>query len=133
MSTTTAKSLKRLAKSVRIECHYGAKLDYDKQDKWQQKATGWHCVLKYQGRRYSFDFWQGPAITGEPTVEGCLDCLLSDSQGGEQSFEEFCSEFGYDQDSRKAETIWKACQKTAVGMRRLLGDDFETFLYADRN
>jgi hypothetical protein len=59
--------------------------------------------------------------------------LLSDASAGEQSFEEFCLEFGYDPDSRKAERIHKACEKTARELRRLLGDDFETFLYSDRS
>lgn len=125
--------LKNLAKKVRMTAEYGARLDYDKRDDWQKQATDWRCTLHYKARRYSFDFFQGPAISHEPEVEDCLDCLLSDASAGEQSFEEFCSEFGYDADSRKAERIHKACEKTARQMRRLLGDDFEAFLYADRN
>lgn len=135
MSTTTESraSLKQLAKRVKLVNEYGAKLDYDKQDKWQRESNGFSCTLKYQGRQYRFDFWQGVACNGEPYAEGVLDCLLTDAQAGEQSFEEFCSEFGYDQDSRKAESTWKSCQKTTVAMKRLLGDDYETFLYADRD
>lgn len=130
---TAQKTLKALARKVRLTCCYGAKMDWDKQDQWQQQANGWSCTLRYQGRQYTFDFWQGQAITREPDAQGCLDCLLSDAQCGEQDFEEFCSEFGYDQDSRKAEALHKRCQTTAKAMRRLLGNDFETFLYADRN
>jgi len=136
MSTATietSRTLKQLSRKVRIICQDGAKMDWNAQDEWQQKATGWHCTLRFQGRQYSFDFWQGPAITGEPTAEGCLECLLSDAQSGEQDFESFCGEFGYDQDSRKAEKTWQACQKTTAGLKRLLGDDYEAFLYADRN
>lgn len=134
MSTATETgTIKQLSRKVKLVCQFGAKLDYDKQDDWQQKATGWHCTLRYQGRQHSFDFWQGPAISGEPDCSGVLECLLSDAQAGEQSFDEFCSEFGYDQDSRKAEKTWEACQKTTVAIKRLLGNDYETFLYADRN
>ena len=125
--------LKDLAKKVRMTAEYGARLDYDQRDDWQKTATDWRCTLRYRGRRYSFDFFQGPAICREPDVEGCLDCLLSDASAGEQSFEEFCSEFGYDPDSRKAERIHKACVKVAQGLRRMLGDDFETFVYAERD
>ncbi len=39
-------------------------------------------------------------------------CFMSDSASGDNSFEDFCSEFGYDTDSRKAEKIWKACKKS---------------------
>ena len=130
---TETRTLKQLAAKVRISCTYGAKATPEDDDDWRQSAIGWSCTLRYQGRQYTFDFWQGSAIREDPDAHGCLDCLLSDAQAGEQDFEEFCSETGYDSDSRKAEATWKACQKTAKAMRRLLGDDFETFLYADRN
>lgn len=130
---STIKSLNSLAKRVKIINQYGAKLDYNEQDDWQRKSTGWHCTLRYQGRQYSFDFWQGSAITGEPDAAGTLDCLLSDAQSGEMEFSEFCREFGYDEDSRKSEKTWKACQKTSTAMKRLLGDDYDEFVYADRN
>jgi hypothetical protein len=129
----TTTRLKTLAGKVGIVCRYGAKMGYEHQDEWQQRCNGYRCTIKYQGRRYSFDFWQGVAFTDDPTAEGCLDCLLSDAQAGEQSFEEFCSEWGYDEDSRKAERTHGACQRVAREMRRLLGDDFETFLYAERD
>lgn len=133
MTTSERASLKRLARRVRIECAYGARLDWNKQDKWQQEANGWHCTLKYQGRRYSFDFWQGSAITGEPDVLGVLDCLLSDSGTADNAFEDWCAELGYDTDSRKAEATYRACQKVRENMQRLLGSDFEAFLYAERD
>lgn len=124
-------TLKSLARKVRIETKWGASLDWDKQDEWQQNSNGWRCTLKYQGRRYTFDFWQGVAISEDPTAEGCLECLLSDANV-EADFHDFCREFGYDTDSRKAEATFKACLKVGKEMRRLLGDDFETFLYAER-
>ena len=130
---TAHATLKQLAKRVRLSVTYGAKLAYDRQDDWQRRANGYRCTLRYRGRRYAFDFWQGVGIGGDPTAEGCLDCLLSDAQAGGQSFEEFCREFGYDPDSRKAEATWRECRRTAVGMRRLLGDDFAAFLSADRD
>jgi len=39
-------------------------------------------------------------------------CFLSDAQSGTYSLEDFCSEFGYDLDSRRAERIYKQCQKS---------------------
>ena len=129
----TQQKLSELAKKLTIASTFGAALPYELQDKWQQEANGYRCTLKYQGRRYFFDYWMGQAHTDEPTVDGVLDCLLSDAQGGEQSFEDFCSEFGYDTDSRKAENIWKACTITTKRMKHLLGADYETFLASDRD
>ena len=131
----TQKTLKQLAKTVRLESAYGAALDWDKQSEWQQQSNGYRCQLHYKGRQYTFDFWQGVAHTADPTAEGCLECLLSDASSFDnaQSFEDWCGEFGYDTDSRKAEGIYKACEKVAENMKRLLGDDYEAFLYAERD
>lgn len=94
-------------------------------------TNAWRVRLSYQGRNLTVDFFTGP-LAGEPDAEGVLDCLLSDVSAGEQSFEDFCSEFGYDEDSRKAERTWKACGALAPKVRRLLGEDFDTFCYAER-
>ena len=125
--------LRDLAKRMRLKATYGARLGYSEQDDWQRAAHGYRCSLTYQRRRYSFDYWMGRALTREPTALDCLDSLLSDAQAGESSFDDFCANFGYDADSRKAERLHKRCGRIAKAMRRLLGDDFETFLHADRD
>lgn len=132
MGNSTQPTLKRLAAKVKIVVHYGAKLDWDKQDEWQQKSNGYNCTLRYKGRQYTFDFWQGSAITEEPTAAGCLECLLSDASVSDD-FEDFCGEFGYDTDSRKAERTHKACLKVREKLERLLGDDFDAFMAAERD
>jgi len=108
-------------------------MPWDQQDEWQRNANSYRCTLHFKGRQFSFDYWQGVGISHDPRVDDVLDSLLNDAQGGEQTFEDFCAEFGYDPDSRKAERIWRACQLVAKNMKRLLGKDYETFLYADRN
>ena len=35
--------------------------------------------------------------------------ILQDAQGSYDSFEDFCANFGYESDSRRAETIYKKC------------------------
>ena len=130
---TETKRLADFTKEFRLASVAGAKLPRDKQDEWQQKATGYRCKLVRNGKAYSFDYWMGSAHTEPPTVEDVLDNLASDASAGEQTFYDFCSEFGYDHDSRKAEATWKACCRTAKAIRRLLGDEYEAFIYADRN
>lgn len=125
-------SLKSMCRAVSCESVHGAKMDWEEQDEWQQNAHGFSVTLKYQGRRYTFDFWQGSAITADPTAEGCLECLLSDAASGDSTFEDFCAELGYDQDSRKAERVWKACKQTRSRLERLLGADFDSFMEAER-
>ena len=48
----------------------------------------------------------------KPKTADLLYCLLTDVNAGEESFPDFCSDFGYDEDSRKALGIWEACRKT---------------------
>lgn len=126
--TTT---LKAMCKTVRLDVTYGAAKPWGDQDEWQQNPNGYRCTLRYKGRRYTFDFWQGVGITDDPTAAGVLECLLSDSTVSDD-FEEFCSEFGYDTDSRKAEATHKACVRVGENIKRLLGDDYDEFLQADR-
>jgi hypothetical protein len=139
MATATKKreTLKALCHElIACESRYGQARARIEAGDWRETAHGYRVTLRYKrrdiGRRLTVDFWMGPANTSEPDAEGVLDCLMSDMQAGEQSFDEFCREFGYDEDSRTAERTWKACQRTAPKVRRFLGNDLETFLYADR-
>lgn len=131
MVTTTL--LSALAKTVRCSSDYGAKLDYDKQDEWQRKANGYRVTLRYRGRQMSLDYWMGSAHTSAPDSASVISSLLLDSSALDQSFEDFCSEFGYDTDSRKAEATYRACKSSGEKLRKLLGDDFETFRSAEND
>jgi hypothetical protein len=119
--------------TVTLTFTHGAAMDWDKQDDWQQNAKGYRCTLRYRGRRYTFDYWlgQGFSRTDGPTADLCLRDLLSDANAGDNDFHEFCSALGYDEDSRKAEATWRACQNINKNMRRLLGSDYDAFLMDD--
>lgn len=58
-----------------------------------------------------------------PTKQDILYCVASDTQMTEasSSFEEWAREFGYDEDSRKAERIYQECMKQARDFRALCG------------
>jgi hypothetical protein len=70
---------------------------------------------------YTFNFGQS-IVSGskKPTMYDVLSCLQKYDVG---SFEDFCSEFGYDTDSRKAERIYKALCKEYEAMCRLFSDE----------
>lgn len=99
-------------------------------DGWQHQA--WAVTLSRGAETYSTLFRQGLAHADtEPTVANVLSCLMSDASSGESgSFEAFCSEFGYDTDSRRAEATYRACQESAEAMRRMLGVDFDVVALA---
>ena len=55
-----------------------------------------------------------------PSAAIVLHSLLLDSSAVGQSFESWCSDFGYDSDSRKAYRIYEACQKNADKLTRVI-------------
>lgn len=88
----------------------------------------WKCVIRRKGNIGSMTlvFSMGMAHRGkEPEVADVLDCLASDASGIENSpsFEDWCSEYGYDTDSRKAEKTFKACEHQSKRLKKLLGED----------
>jgi hypothetical protein len=90
------------------------------------------CIVTRKGSRarYLCHFSQGSAHTEDPTPEDVISALISDADGIRDGFERWAAELGYDTDSRKAERIFKACEKTAAGLRRLLSDaEIEALTY----
>lgn len=60
--------------------------------------------------RYPID--GDPVFVFVPTSASVLYCLLLDSESGQCTFHEFCEDFGYNEDSRKALDTYLACQNT---------------------
>lgn len=66
-------------------------------------------------KKTSFEFWGSimkPEIETEQELLFAFYCFLSDGYYARYGFEEFCSELGYDEDSRKAYKTFKACEKS---------------------
>jgi hypothetical protein len=81
------------------------------------------CRLSRAGKSYTFDFGQSIQSGAEkPSIYDILTCLQKYDVG---DFENFCSEFGYDTDSRKAEGIYKAVCKEFEAVERLFSDVIE--------
>lgn len=66
----------------------------------------------------------------QPVAADVLSCLLSDAQSGSESFEEFCGNYGYDTDSRKAHATWTTCKDHAIAVHKLLGRSYDRFVKA---
>jgi hypothetical protein len=96
-------------------------------DEWNRTASHWRVQIRRGRTRIVVPFSQGSAHVDPPTAADVLNCLISDATGYEnaQSFEDWCGEYGYDTDSRKAERTYKAVERATAKLRRLLGDDFD--------
>lgn len=83
-------------------------------------------------KKFSVYFSQGSAHKKPPTLEDVLDCLASDASTIENSssFEDWASELGYEQDSRKAEKTYNFCLKQSQKLKEFLGLDlYNTLLW----
>jgi|SRR5882672_3289550 len=93
----------------------------------------WSCKFRRAGsaRVMTVIFSMGSGHHGKaPTACDVLDCLASDATGCDgRSFEDWCGDYGYDTDSRKAERTWKATVRQSAKLQQFLGDDFAAFLY----
>jgi hypothetical protein len=82
----------------------------------------YRVTLKRHGRVYAFKFGQSIRATEsgeEPTAYDVLACLTKSDPG---TFEDFCGEYGYDTDSRKAGKMYKAVVKEWQSVDRLFSD-----------
>ena len=102
------------------------------EDFWAHDA--WTVTLRRQGKRLTVPFFMGTAYNGtQPKAWEVLECLLSDASSADRNFEEWCSEFGDDPDSRKSERTYRACCRTRKRLVAWLGASFDDYLYADLN
>lgn len=75
------------------------------------------CVLKNYSHHYRFTFGQSINNTGtHPTAYDVLSSLTKCEVG---TFENFCGDYGYDVDSRKAYKTYKAVLKEWKNVERL--------------
>lgn len=106
-----------LGLKMRVE-HYD--FDYHFEDDKQQRHIFKVTLLK-DGKQYTFKFGQSIAEgANEPTLYDVLVCLQKYDVG---SFEDFCGEFGYDTDSRKAEKTYNAVCKEYENLCRLFTEE----------
>lgn len=122
--STNVKTVSGLALKVTMR-------DGDKPATWDDNQPHSHnhsrVTISAGSSKHTFDFWGSvhdywKGQDNDPA--DALTCWASDALSGQYDFDEFCSELGYDTDSRQAYKTWKACQKAADAAQRLgLTDD----------
>jgi len=85
----------------------------------------------------SFDYWGSvinPELSTEDDLLYAFEHIIQDAVCGTMYFEDFCSEFGYDTDSRRAYKTHCACIKSKEKLERVCGDvnDLQS-RFLDRN
>lgn len=89
-------------------------MTYEDYAKKMYKAA-WDCLRSHEQQkvRYALKQAQEEATPNEYDILACL------TKTDPEDFESFCDEFGYDDDSRSAEQIWRACVKEYKQLTRI--------------
>ena len=86
----------------------------------KQPRCVFKCRLTRNRRSYTFEFGQSLYNGSKPPrMYDVLSCMEKYDHG---SFEDFCADYGFDPDSRRAERTYKACCKEYEAVERLFGD-----------
>lgn len=118
-----------------IKCSYKGQVLRDdwKADKWifkiQGKTFDYYTGLGLRYKDESEYHLESPYDTTcrtqllghirKPSVYDLFYAICLDAIFGEDTFEGFCANCGYDEDSRRAYATWQTCQETAMQLKRL--------------
>lgn len=96
-------------------------------------STHWKCEIRQPSTHKSMTlhYSKGPGLgKAPPTLTDVLESVHADVSGFDgTSFEDWCTECGFSDDSRKAEKTYNSICKEMVDLKRLLGDDgFKEFV-----
>lgn len=122
--TTTDREYDKEARTILAQC--GGTIRIHRSD---SKSAPW-CVqpqfrhhyrvtLKGPGGSYTFDFWGSIADAENGKDAKPYDVLACLEWYAAEDYQEFCSEFGYETDSRKAYQTWKACTAQRRALERI--------------
>ena len=82
------------------------------------------------GKKLHFDFWNNilnPQITDTEELKWAFECFLRDCLVAIESYEDFISEFGYD-DDKESKRVYKECECALKKLERIYdGDIFELY------
>lgn len=92
-----------------------------KSDNWQDNADSWLITINGTG----FDYYTGIGHRDKktdrpqkPELSRVLHSLVMDASACDESFEDWCSNYGYDTDSRKALETYLKCQESTNKLRK---------------
>lgn len=115
---------------IKIQSEYASSNPNMADDKW--KANHYKVVMHRGKKQMTIYYSKSLALSGEPEADEVLDSMASDAAGFENArdFEDWCGEYGYDTDSRKAERIFKTVERQAQALQKFLGEaDYKALLW----
>lgn len=120
MNATDTKPLAELCAELGITANV-RELDGDLITFPDWAKQGWSITLKYKGKRAQFRFYGGGKASA-PTASDLVWSVATDSTALEESFKDWCDNFGYSTNSIKAHSTYKACQRNGSRLTDLIGN-----------
>ena len=114
--------------NIKLEIQTSFKTQEDFSDEWKKIANKWQVKLIYFDKEYVTNYFMGSGLVDswgrpkKPTIKDVLYSMIVDDVN-DIDFEEFCKEYGYDNDSIRALEIYKACQKQTKAYYNMFDDE----------
>lgn len=108
----------RLLECVRI---HSRPFTEDTGDQWHASAAHYVVTIACEKRTLTTFYSTGALRKDKPGLSDVLGCLVSDARSADQTFAEWCSDLGYDTDSRRALATHEACVRTRAALLTLIG------------
>lgn len=89
-------------------------------------ADHWRCTLSNGKRRMVVTYSMGSGHGGrKPSLQDVLMSCALDTSGYQNArgFHDWCSEYGYDTDDKHAKATYKAVEKQAAALNKLVGHE----------
>lgn len=99
-----------------------------KSSNWQETADQWLVEFKHAGGFFTVDYFTGSGhrkktargdVAKSPEIKDVLYSLYLDSMAQNENFNDWCSNYGYSDDSISALNTYKTCLEQAVKLRKL--------------
>ena len=108
--------------NINLEVKEAFKTNEDLKDDWKKDANKYQVKISYFDKFYVTDYYMGSALTRKPSKKDVLNSMLLDDVSY-LDFDEFCFEFGYDNDSIKSLKTYEACQRETKALHNMFDSD----------
>lgn len=113
------------------------KIDYVGQTKRDQSwdCDQWRVTISSKAGFHSFDYFTGLGLRHKPRaswatptpkkpkIADVLHSLILDASAADENFNDWCSNYGYSDDSIKSLNMYKTCLETATALRKHFSPD----------
>lgn len=102
----------------------------EEQKRWSKNHTRFECTLECNDVYMTFDFFSSRV----PSLQDVVEHLVIDSQcvRNNATFDNFCDNYGYNNDSIKDLKLYEKCKGQAQNFKSVLGETlFERFMSCD--